>query len=61
MALKSTPQETLITMFQEGESVNINITIEQYLALSALAYNTTFKRIAREFYNYAINSHVAKK
>lgn len=39
----------------------MSITIEQYLALSALAYkNTTFKRIAREFYNYTINSRVAK-
>ncbi len=39
----------------------MSITIEQYLALSALAYkNTIFKRIARELYNYAINSRVAK-
>jgi len=39
----------------------MNITIEQCLALSSLAYkNTTFKRIAREFYNYVINSRVAK-
>lgn len=39
----------------------MSITIEQYLALSAPAYkNTTFKRIAREIYNYAISSRVAR-
>ena len=39
----------------------MNITIGQCLALSALAYkNTTFKRIAREFCNYAIDSRVAR-